>query len=152
MESVARRYAPLKGYHIPGFPNKMLKVNWQSNLPMFKDVKGYDVALHLVRFHIHVRRIKIDFPEDCLMKIFMATLEGEVHSWYESLLPACIYCLKEFHTMFSKRYKESCPSLILVQKCCKHVDSFIENIENVYGDDEFMDNEIMEALYENPFQ
>jgi len=28
----------------------------------------------------------------------------------------------------------------------------LKNIENVYGDDEFMDDEIMEALYENPFQ
>ena len=54
--------------------------------------------------------------------------------------------------MFFERYKESCPSLILVQKCYKHVDSFIENIENFYGDDEFMDDEIMEALYENLFQ
>ena len=54
--------------------------------------------------------------------------------------------------MFFERYKESCPSLILVHNCCKHVNSFIENLENFYGDDEFMDDEIMEALYENPFQ
>ena len=39
-----------------------------------------------------------------------------------------------------------------MQNCCNHVNSFIENIENFYGDDEFMDDEIMEALYENPFQ
>ena len=44
---------------------------------MFKNVKGNDVSLHLVRFHMHVRRLKIDFPEDCLMKIFMATLEDQ---------------------------------------------------------------------------
>ena len=54
--------------------------------------------------------------------------------------------------MFFERYKESYPSLTLVQNCCSHVHSFIENIENFYEDDDFMDNEIMEALYENPFQ
>ena len=32
------------------------------------------------------------------------------------------------------------------------VHSFIEDIENFYGHDDFMDDEIMEALYENPFQ
>jgi len=84
--------------------------------------------------------------------MFMASLEGKARSWYEILLPSCIYFLKDFHTMYFERYIESFPSLILVQNYCKHVDSFIENLENVYGDDEFMDDEIMEALYENPFQ
>ena len=54
--------------------------------------------------------------------------------------------------MFFERYKESYPSLTLVQNYCSHVHSFIENLENVYEDDDFMDDEIMEALYENPFQ
>ena len=130
----------------------MAKVNWQSNFPMFKDVKGYGATLHLVRFHMHVHRLKIDFIEDYLMKIFMATLEGEAQSWYEILQPACIYCLKDFHAMFFERYKESYPSLNLVQNYCKHVYSFIESLEKYYEDDNFMDDEIMEALYENPFQ
>ena len=138
--------------HVPGFPNKIPKVDWQRNLPMFKDDDRNDVALHLVRFHIHIHKLKVDFPEDCLMKIFMATLEGEAQSWYESLPPACIYCLKDFHTTFFERYKESYPSLTLVQNCCSHVYSFIEHLEKVYEDDDFMDDEIMEALYENPFQ
>ena len=54
--------------------------------------------------------------------------------------------------MFFERYQESCPSLILVQNYCKHVHSFIKNLEKFYEDDDFMDDEIMEALYENPFQ
>jgi len=96
--------------------------------------------------------LKVDFLEDCLMKIFMATLEGEARSWYESLPPACIYCLKDFHAMFFERYKEYYPSLNLVQSCCKHAYSFIESLEKYYEDDDFMDDKIMEALYENPFQ
>jgi len=138
--------------HIPGFPNKIPKVDWSRNLPTFKDDGRKDAALHLVRFHMHIRKFKVDFPEDCLMKIFLATLEGEAQSWYESLPPACIYCLKDFHATFIERYKDSYPSLNLVQDCCKHAYSFIESLEKFYEDDNFMDEEIMEALYENPFQ
>ena len=54
--------------------------------------------------------------------------------------------------MFIERYKDSYPSLNLVQDCCKHAYSFIESLEKFYEDDNFMDGEIMEALYENPFQ
>ena len=63
--------------HIPGFPNKIPKVDWQRNFPLFKDDDRNDAALHLVRCHIHIRKLKVDFPKDCLMKIFMTTLEGE---------------------------------------------------------------------------
>jgi len=152
MDQIARRYAPLSRDHIPGFPNKIPKVNWSRNLPTFKDDGRKDAALHLVRFHMHIRKFKIDFPEDCLMKIFLATLEGKAQTWYESLSPACIYCLKDFHAMFIERYKDSYPSLNLVQDYCKHAYGFIESLEKFYEDDNFMDGEIMEALYENPFQ
>ena len=91
MDQITRRYAPLSRDHIPGFPNKIPKVDWQRNLPTFKDDDRKDAALHLVRFHMHIHKLKVDFPEDCLMKIFMATLEGEARSWCESLPPACIY-------------------------------------------------------------
>ena len=63
--------------HIPGFPIKMPKVDWSKKLPMFRNVEGNDAFLHLVKFHIHVHKLKINFPEDCLMKMFMATLEDE---------------------------------------------------------------------------
>jgi len=138
--------------YIPGFPNKFPKVDWSRNLPTFKDDGKKDAALHLVRFHIHIHKFKVDFPEDCLMKIFLATLEGEAQSWYESLPPNCIYCLKDFHALFIERYQESYPSLNLVHDCCKHASTFIESLEKYYEDDNFMDDEIMEALYENPVQ
>ena len=121
-------------------------------MPTFNDDGKKDAALHLVRFHMHIRKFKIDFREDCLMKIFLATLEGEAQSWYESLPHACIYCLKDFHAMFIERYQASYPSLNLVHDCCKHASTFIESLEKFYEDDNFMDVEIMEALYENPFQ
>ena len=33
-----------------------------------------------------------------------------------------------------------------------HVTGFIEDLENMYSDDELVDEEILEILYENPFQ
>ena len=48
------RYAPMNRSHIPGFPNPMPKVDWLEDLPIFKDEKKENVALHLVRFHMHV--------------------------------------------------------------------------------------------------
>ena len=33
-----------------------------------------------------------------------------------------------------------------------HVKSFIENLENLYGNDEFMHEELLEMLQENPLQ
>jgi len=152
MDQIARRYAPLSRDHIPGFPNKIPKVDWSRNLPTFNADGKKDAALHLVRFHMHIRKLKISFPEDCLMKMFMATLEDEARSWYESLPSASIYCLRDFHTVFFEKYRESYPYLILVQNCCSHVHNFIESLEKYYEDDNFMDVEIMEALYENPFQ
>ena len=109
MNQIARRYAPMSRDHIPGFPNKMSKVDWSKNFPVFRNVEGNDAALHLVKFHIHVHRLKINFLESCLMKMFMATLEDEAWSWYESFPPACIYCLKDFHALFIERYQESYP-------------------------------------------
>ena len=48
------RYAPMDQSHIPSFPNPLPKVNWLTYLPIFKDENKYNVALHLVRFHMHV--------------------------------------------------------------------------------------------------
>ena len=41
---------------------------------------------------------------------------------------------------------------MLVQYCCTHVKGFIGDLENIYSDDELMDEELLEILYESPFQ
>ena len=53
-DQIAIRYAPMSHDHIPGFPNKIPKVDWSRNLPMFKDDGKKDATLHLVRFHMHI--------------------------------------------------------------------------------------------------
>ena len=100
---------------------------------------------------MHVHSLKVHIPEDCLMKMFMATLEGKAWSWYEILPNGSLYSLADFHVAFYEMYEECHPSLLLVKYCCKHCVSFIEYLENCYEDDEFMDEEILEALHDNPF-
>ena len=155
MSSTARmnaRYAPMNLSHIPGFPNPMPKVDWLEDLPIFKNEKKEDAALNLVRFHMHVRSLKVHFPEDCLMKMFMTTLEGKAWSWYKNLENGSIYSLASFHDEFYEMYKECYPSLLLLKDCCRHSLSLIQYLEDCYDDDEFMGEEILEALHNNAFQ
>ena len=100
---------------------------------------------------MHFHKLKVEWHEDCLMKMFMVTFEKKARSWYEQLLVSSLYS-KDFHTVFFKNYKESFPSLLLVQNCCDHFENFIQYLEFFYEDDAFMDDEIIEAFYENPFQ
>jgi hypothetical protein len=83
--------------------------------------------------------------------MFMASLEGKSWSWYEGLPPASIHSLRVFHSTFFEEYKESHPSLLLVKDCCHHFGNFIQELENAYGDEEFMDDELLDSLNENPF-
>jgi hypothetical protein len=137
--------------HIPGFPNRMPGVDWLNYLPKVKDEEGDDAALHLIKFHMHARKLNVEWHEDCLMKMFMASLEGKARTWYEKLPSASICSLKDFHTIFFANYRESYPLLLLVENCCEHFESFIQHLEDVYGDDVFMNDEIIEAMHENPF-
>ena len=86
--------------HIPSFPNQIPKVDWQTCLPKFKDQKNDDASLHLVRFHIHIHKLGVKLHEDYLMKIFMATLEGDARSWYEGLPLESLFSLTDFHIVF----------------------------------------------------
>ena len=63
---------------------------------MFRDQKGENVALHLIKFHMHVRRLEVNFHEDSLMKMFIETLEDEARSWYEGLPARSICSLTDF--------------------------------------------------------
>ena len=80
------------------------------------------------------------------MKIFMVNLEGDGRSWYEGLPSKNLCSLSDFHTVFHEHFKDQYPSLLLVQDCCMHVKGFIEDLENMNDDDEFMNEEILEIL------
>ena len=86
------------------------------------------------------------------MKMFMETLEERARLWYEGLSCASLYSLKVFQSVFFEKYKDSYPYLLLVENRCKYVESFNRHMENIYGDEEFIDEEILEALCEISFQ
>ena len=41
---------------------------------------------------------------------------------------------------------------MLIQDCCTHEKGFIENLKDIYSDDQYMDEEILEILHEYSFQ
>ena len=91
MSSIAVRYAPMNHAHIPGFPYQIPNIYWQTYLPRFKDQKGDDAALHLVRFHKHIYKLGVELHKNYLMKMFMVSLEGNTKSWYEGLPAKSLY-------------------------------------------------------------
>ena len=92
---------------------------------------------------MHIHKLGVKLHENFLMKMFMATLEGDARSWYEGLLSESLFSLTDFHKVFHEHYKNQHPSLLLVQDCCTHVKGFIGDLENMYNDDDSMDEEIL---------
>jgi hypothetical protein len=97
---------------------------------------------------MHICKLGVEFHEDFLMKYFMATLEGKERLWYEGLKPGSLYYLKDFHITFFKNYGESNPSFLVFEDCYEFCEHFIKYLENCFGDEECMNDEIIEALYE----
>ena len=91
--------------HIPGFSHKIPKVFWDENLPVFEGEKFDDPLLHLIKFHIHVWKVKTDWHEDYLMKMFMLTLEGKARDWYEWLKSGGFSSLRDLGHVFYEDYK-----------------------------------------------
>ena len=100
---------------------------------------------------MHVRKMNINFHQYFFMNMFMITFEEKTWFWYEILPPACIYSLKDFHSVFFDKYRETYPSLLLIEDCCDHFENFIQELESAYENEEFMDDEILDALNENIF-
>ena len=143
------RYDPIDRPQIPGFPNPMPYFDWFTHLPIFRDENKYDVDLNLINFHVHVCRLRVEFIEDCLMKVFLATLEDKSRVWYEGLLEGSLCSLKYFHKMFSKHYVKSNLSLSLLQSCCDYSEGFIAYLESIDDIECMNDEEIIEAFYDS---
>ena len=48
---------------IPSVPNHIPNSDWLTYLPLFKDKKGDDVVVHLLRLHMYICKIKVKFHE-----------------------------------------------------------------------------------------
>jgi len=145
---IKRRYALMNRAHILGFPNRIPNIDWQAYLPKFQDKRGDDASFLLIRFHIHVHRLGIDFPKDDLMKMFMVTLEEKAILWYEGLPHASLYSLKYFYSAFCKKNRKDYPSLELIENFCGNFEILILHLGIDMDDEELMDYEMKEALLE----
>ena len=105
-----------------------------KNLPIFQDEKVDDPLLHLIKFHIHIWRFKVEWHEDCLMKMFMETLEDKARNWYEWLEPGNLFSLKDFYKVFYKHYVRHYPSLSFAENCCDQFEELIQHLVNIDED------------------
>lgn len=118
----------------------MPEVDWLENLPNFQGENVDDPLLHLIKFHIHVWKFKVEWHEYCLMKMFMATLEGKARVWYEWLEPGSLFSLRDMHQVFYKNYKGNSPSLSwdccdqsqTIRQCLLDID---EDLVNMHPED-----------------
>ena len=67
---------------------------------------------------------------------------------YEGLPSGSLSSRKDFHTVFHEHFKYQYPSLLSIQDCCTHDKEFIENVKDECGDDQYMDEEVLENLHE----
>ena len=134
--------------HIPGFPNIIPIVYWLTYLPILKYEKKDNAALHLVRFHMHVHKFRVEFLEHCVMKMFMATLKDEARTLYEGLYSGSLFSMKYFHRMFFEHYEKSHYYLSLLQYCCHFCEVFIPYLKNLGDNGDFLDEYMLEELYE----
>jgi hypothetical protein len=79
-----------------------------------------DTVIHLFKFHFHIRKLRVKFPEYCLMKMFMETLEDKSRSWYEGLPSTGLCSLNDFHTVFYEHFKEFCLPLPWAETYCAY--------------------------------
>ena len=84
MTSQVARYAPINLDAIPGYPNKITLVNWQTYIPRFNDENGDDAAIHLFRFHKHIHKLGVGWHEYSLMNLFMFSLDRYARSLSKS--------------------------------------------------------------------
>ena len=126
----------------------MPRVNWKTHMPKFRDEKGDNVALHLIKFYMHVCRLEVQFHEDSLMKMFMETLEDNARSWYEGLQLGSLCSLKDFYSVFCGNYKESHSAIVLIEKLCGNFKNSFHYMGIDIDDKDLMDDGIEEALLE----
>ena len=120
---------------------------WDDNLPIFQGEEFDDPLLHLIKFNIHVWKVKIEWHEECLMKMFMLTLEGNTRDWYEWLEPKSLFSLKDMHQVFYENYKGNSPSLSW--DCCEQSQNIIQYLLDI--DENLVDmhlEDLLEAIQE----
>jgi hypothetical protein len=94
MESIlAQRFYPFNFFVVHGFPNVVPTMDeWCDFSPTFREHRDNNPAEHLLEFHELMHQLGIHH-EDVLMNMFMYSLDGDAHKWYQSLPPTSISSL-----------------------------------------------------------
>ena len=72
--------------------------------------------------------------------MFMETLEERARLWYERLPLASLYSLEYFYSVFCKKYKESYPSIVLVENFYENLDNIFQHMGIDVDDEDLMDD------------
>jgi hypothetical protein len=119
---LARMFAPFDFSFIPGFPNVIpISNEWGDYFPIFREHKEDNPTKHLHEFHELMHQWEIHH-EGVLMKIFLFSLAKDAHEWYQSLPPASISSLEQFHAAFNKHFQRYFSSKFICHNCCKGCD------------------------------
>jgi hypothetical protein len=110
---------------------------WQDLLPRFYEGENDNPVEHVLEFHALMQQLDIQH-EDIRMKLFMYSLQGDVHIWYHSLEPSSISSLKEFHVAFNIHCQKFYSSELICHSCCEEYKDCVQDIIDSY---EGCDNE-----------
>ena len=94
-----------------------------------------------MKFHLHILGLGIDYPKDCLMKMFMITLEEMARFWYEERPPTSISSIKYFYLVFFKRHGKHHLSPELIETLCGDFKSLMFHLGIEVDDGAIMNDE-----------
>jgi hypothetical protein len=133
MEAIlARRFDPFYFSYVPIFPNVVPTMDeWGDFFPTFKEHRNDNPAEHLLEFHELMHQWGIHH-EDVLRKMFMYSLEGDARKWYQSLPPASISSLEQFHVAFNMHCQNFYSSELICHSCCEEYKNYVQDIDDSY--------------------
>ena len=124
---LARRFAPLNFSKVLGFPNLVPHIEeWQHRLLRFRGDKDDHPVEHLIEFHDLMHLLGVSCG-NVLMKMFVYSLDGDVHEWFRSLLDGTISSLKEFRETFQYYCKGLYSSEFLIENYCEEFKFYIQH-------------------------
>jgi hypothetical protein len=83
--------------------------------------------------------------DDVLMKMFMYSLEGDAHAWYQYFPPTSISSLEQFHATFNMHCQKFYSFKLIYHNCCEEYKDCVQDISYSYegyeNDEDALDEE-----------
>jgi hypothetical protein len=141
MEAIlARRFSTLNFSSIASYPHLVPQIDeWKDLLPRFYEGDNDNPIEHVLEFHALIQHLDIQHEEIC-MKLFMYSLQGDVHIWYHSLEPSIISSLKDFHAVFNIHCQKFYSFELICHSCCEEYKDYVQDIIDSYEGHVIMKN------------